>query len=152
MKFSPHTIIIEMGGVVDDNYASLILEGAQQGFFPDAHPSSYQPHPTGNNTEILADPKRAVFWITIGTLVEKTALLGSARILRERSWHCKNKHWASLRHLLLGTQSKLPAVTGAVESCIIRTIILYLISRLVNGSHGLMWTYYTNGNTIQQMK
>jgi len=70
----------------------------------------------------------------------------------ERSWNCKNKHWASLHHLLLfGTQSKLPATTQAAESCIIITIILYLTTRMVNGSHGLMRTYYTNSNTIYQM-
>ena len=30
---------------------------------------------------------------------------------------------------------------------IIIIIILYLLSRLVNGSHGLMWTYCTDSNS-----
>ena len=46
-------------------------------------------------------------------------------------------------------------ITIIIIITIIRIRILHLISRLLHGSHGLMWTYYINRqsqNTINELK
>ena len=44
------TFVVEVGGVNDDHYAILTQQqGVQHGDFPDGHPSSYHPRPTGLN-------------------------------------------------------------------------------------------------------
>lgn len=47
-------MIVEVGGVIDEHYASLSLQGVQHVFVPDVppdgRPSSYQPSPTGLNS------------------------------------------------------------------------------------------------------
>ena len=51
LKLSPHTtFVVEVEGVVDVHYASLTSQAVQHGvFYPDGHPSRYQPRPTGLN-------------------------------------------------------------------------------------------------------
>ena len=48
LKLSPHTtFVVEVEGVVDVHYASLTSQAVQHGvFYPDGHPSRYQPRPT----------------------------------------------------------------------------------------------------------
>ena len=53
--------------------------------------------------------------------------------------------------MLMVEQIVMALIKMIIIIIIIIIIISYLISRLVNGSHRLMWTYYTNSNRIQQM-
>ena len=45
VEHSPHAMIVEVGGLIDDYYASL----TPQGIAHDGHPSRYQPCPTWLN-------------------------------------------------------------------------------------------------------
>ena len=46
----PYNIVVEVEGMIDVHSASLTSQGVQHRvFYRDAHPSRYQPHPTGLN-------------------------------------------------------------------------------------------------------